>query len=166
MSPRARNPFLDRIEILAAIVFVLTIAGWSLVAQTPPAGAPPAAGGQGAARPPQLETPAITPDFTKQPSVLPKRPEEEVKQFILQPGYRMELVLADPDIKDPTSIQFDGNGRMFVLENPGYMATKDADGELDPVGRISMWTDSDNDGAYDKHSTYVDHLVFPRFVTP
>ena len=78
----------------------------------------------------------------------------------------MELVLADPDIKDPTSIQFDGNGRMFVLENPGYMANKDAVGELDPVGRISMWTDSDNDGVYDKHSMYVDHLVFPRFVTP
>ena len=33
---------------------------------------------------------------------------------------------------------FDGNGRMFVLENPGYMADKEANGELDPVGRISL----------------------------
>ena len=147
------------------------VAGMSLVAQTPAPGPAPAAAP--AARSPgwgprglSAQTPAVTPDFTKQPSVVPKRPEEELKQFILQPGYRMELVLADPDIKDPTSIQFDGNGRMFVLENPGYMANKDAIGELDPVGRISLWTDSDNDGVYDKHTMFVDHLVFPRFVTP
>ena len=61
---------------------------------------------------------------------------------------------------------FDGNGRMFVLENPGYMADKEANGELDPVGRISLWTDTNNDGVYDKHTMFVDHLVFPRFVTP
>src|SRR4249919_251564 len=73
-------------------------------------------------------------DWTKQPSVLPNTPADELKHFILQPGYRLELVLADPDIQDPTAIMFDGNGRMFVLENPGYMADKDANGELDPVG--------------------------------
>ena len=38
------------------------------------------------------------PDFTKQPSVLAKTPEEQLKTFILQPGYRLELVLADPII--------------------------------------------------------------------
>jgi mono/diheme cytochrome c family protein len=105
-------------------------------------------------------------DWTKQPSVLPKSPADELKHFILQPGYRLELVLADPAIQDPTAIMFDGNGRMFVLENPGYMADKDANGELDPVGRISLWTDSNNDGTYDKHTVFVDHLVFPRFVLP
>ena len=61
---------------------------------------------------------------------------------------------------------FDGNGRMFVLENPGYMADKEANGELDPVGRISLWSDTNNDGVYDKHTIFVDHMVFPRFVTP
>jgi mono/diheme cytochrome c family protein len=105
-------------------------------------------------------------DFTKQPSVLPKTPDEELKTFILSPGYRLELVLADPHIKDPTAIMFDGNGRMFVLENPGYMADKEATGELDPVGRISLWIDTNNDGVYDKGTIFVDKLVFPRFVTP
>ena len=56
-------------------------------------------------------------DWTKQPPVLPKTPEEELKQFILQPGYRLELVLADPIIQEPTAIAFDGNGRMFVVED-------------------------------------------------
>jgi mono/diheme cytochrome c family protein len=105
-------------------------------------------------------------DWTKRPSVLPRAPAEELKNIVLQPGYRLELVLSDPQISDPTSIMFDGNGRMFVLENPGYMSNKEAEGELDPVGRISLWTDTDNDGVYDKHTVFVDHLVFPRFVTP
>jgi mono/diheme cytochrome c family protein len=105
-------------------------------------------------------------DWTKQPPVLPKTPAEQLKTFILQPGYRLELVLSDPGIQDPTAVMFDGNGRMFVLENPGYMADKEANGELDPVGRISAWVDSDNDGVYDRHTVFVDKLVFPRFVTP
>ena len=57
-------------------------------------------------------------DWTKQPSVLPKRPADELKEFVLPAGYHLELVLADPEISDPTAIMFDGNGRMFVLENP------------------------------------------------
>jgi mono/diheme cytochrome c family protein/glucose/arabinose dehydrogenase len=164
-------------ESLSGLALAIIIAGMSLTAQSPGAppqspvpagGAPPAAGGQGAGagRGAQVDPTLPVPDFTKQPSIVAKRPEEELKQFIMQPGYRMELVLADPDIKDPTSIMFDGNGRMFVLENPGYMINKDAIGELDPIGRISLWTDSDNDGVYDKHTIFVDHLVFPRFVTP
>src|ERR1700681_4914894 len=36
-------------------------------------------------------------DYSKKPPVLPKTPAEELKQFILQPGYRMELVLSDPE---------------------------------------------------------------------
>ena len=39
-------------------------------------------------------------------------------------------------------------------------------GQLDPISRISLHVDTDNDGVYDKHTVFVDHLVFPRFVTP
>ena len=105
-------------------------------------------------------------DWTKQPPVLPKTPEEELKQFILQPGYRLELVLADPIIQEPTAIAFDGNGRMFVVEDRSYMLDLDMTGQLDPISRISLHVDTDNDGVYDKHTVFVDNLVFPRFVTP
>jgi mono/diheme cytochrome c family protein len=98
--------------------------------------------------------------------VQPLTPAEELKHFILQPGYRMELVLSDPDIQDPVAIAFDGDGRMFVLEQRGYMQDADATAELAPVGRISLHTDTNHDGVYDKHSVFVDHLSFPRFVTP
>ena len=58
----------------------------------------------------------------------------QLKQFILQPGYRLELVLADPIIQEPTAIAFDGNGRMFVVEDRSYML------DLDMTGEGQSWT--------------------------
>jgi glucose/arabinose dehydrogenase/mono/diheme cytochrome c family protein len=106
------------------------------------------------------------PDFSKKPPVLPLSPEEEAKKFWLPPGFKLELVMSDPDIQEPAQIAFDGNGRMFVLELRGYMQTADANGELDPVGRISVHEDKDHDGKYETHRVFVDHMVFPRFVMP
>ena len=55
---------------------------------------------------------------------------------------------------------------MFVVEDRSYMLDLDMTGQLDPISRISLHVDTDNDGVYDKHTVFVDHLVFPRFVTP
>ena len=55
---------------------------------------------------------------------------------------------------------------MFVVELRGYMQDADATGELDPVGRISVHEDKNNDGVYETHHVFVDHLIFPRFVMP
>jgi hypothetical protein len=147
--------------LILVVTFVAAATTFSLVAQTPPSGSQPTAGQAPAPAAPTgaAQTPApgargggvgssfdaavnASVDWTKQPSVLPKTPADELRTFILQPSYRLELVLSDPDITDPTAIMFDGNGRMFVLENPGYMADKEANGELDPVGRISLWSDA------------------------
>ena len=84
----------------------------------------------------------------------------------LPPGFKIEPVLTDPDIQEPGQIAFDGNGRMFVVELRGYMQDADATGELDPVGRISVHEDKNNDGVYETHHVFVDHLIFPRFVMP
>lgn len=124
-------------------------------------------GGRGGAGGPGATDPAnADADFTKQPPVLPVPAAEQQKHFLLQPGYRIAPVLSDPDIKEPGAIAFDGNGRMFVLELRGYMQDADATGELDPVGRISRHEDADNDGVYERHTVFVDKLVFPRFVMP
>jgi mono/diheme cytochrome c family protein len=105
-------------------------------------------------------------DWSPKPALLPKTPDEQLAQFILQPGYRLELVLADPIIQEPTAIAFDGNGRMFVVEDRSYMLDLDMSRQLEPISRISMHVDADNDGIYEKHTVFVDNLVFPRFVTP
>ncbi|MEO8521715.1 MAG: HEAT repeat domain-containing protein [Acidobacteriota bacterium] len=157
------------------LLAALAAASLSLVAQsTPPAApsggaaAPPALpqGGPGAAPGGGRGPSMMEPDFSKKPPVLPLTPAEEAKKFLLPPGFRMELVLADPDIQESAQIAFDGNGRMFVLELRGYMQDADAAGELDPVGRISVHEDRDHDGVYETHHVFVDHLIFPRFVLP
>jgi mono/diheme cytochrome c family protein len=127
-------------------------------------GGPPAAGRGGLGNAGMGTT--FTPDFTPQPPVLPKTPAEELEHFILKPGYKMELVLSDPDIAESTAVAFDGNGRMYVLEDRGYMNDVNATGTRDPVGRISRHEDLNGDGVYEKHTVFVDNLVFPRFVMP
>ena len=166
-----------RTELFTLVVAGTLVMALALPAQTPP----PPPGGQGAGGPaagpgrgrgdgrggPQRDDPAnVGVDFSKRNPVLPLKPEEELKHFVLQQGYRMELVLSDPVIDEPTAVTFDGNGRMFVLEDRAYMQNADATNEKDPIGRISMHEDVDNDGVYEKHSVFVDNLVFPRFVTP
>ncbi len=139
--------------------------------QAPPAGAPPQ--GRGAAPAPGARGagggrgPAMwEPDFSKKPPVVALSPAEQQKRFWLPPGFKIEPVLTDPDIEEPGQIAFDGNGRMFVVELRGYMQDADATGELDPVGRISVHEDKNNDGVYETHAVFVDHLIFPRFVMP
>lgn len=152
---RRRSSWSPRIISLSC---ALIATGLVLAAQTPAPG-----GGQGRAGGSQ-DLSGI--DFTKQPPVLAKTPAEELSTFIVQPGYRLELVLADPIIQEPTAIAFDGNGRLFVVEDRSYMLDLDMTGQLDPISRISLHVDTDNDGVYDKHTVFVDNLVFPRFVTP
>jgi mono/diheme cytochrome c family protein len=106
------------------------------------------------------------PDFTKKPPVKPLPASEEVKKILLPPGFKLEPVLTDPDIQESAQIAFDGNGRLFVLELRGYMQDADGGGTLAPVGRVSRHEDRDNDGVYETHTVFVDHLVFPRFVLP
>ena len=140
---------------------------------------PESAGVAGAsAAPPMSQSPAVTPainggrkiaaieDYSPQPPILPGTPQEEQARFVLQPGYHLDPVLTEPIIAEPSAIAFDGNGRMFVLELRTYMQDADATNELIPGGRISRHEDTDGDGIYDRHTVFVDHLVFPRFVMP
>jgi len=105
-------------------------------------------------------------DLEPKEPVLPLYPEEEAKKFILPEGYHIEPILTEPQIEQPGAIAFDGNGRMFVLELRTYMLNVDSEGTLEPVSRISRWSDTDNDGIYETGTVFVDSLIFPRFVLP
>ena len=149
---------------LALVGGMLALTLTVVAQQQPPAasGAPPAPPqGQGGRGAPMWEA-----DFAKKGTVPVLSPADEAKRIWLQPGYKLEPVLTDPDIQEPAQIAFDGNGRLFVLEIRGYMQDADAAGELDPVGRISVHEDKDGDGIYETHHVFVDKLIFPRFVTP
>src|SRR5476651_1528905 len=77
-------------------------------------------------------------------------PEEELKTFTMPEGYKMELVVSDPDIKEPTVAVFDGNGKMYVGEMRTYMQNIDGVGEHEHTSRISLHWSSKGDGVFDK----------------
>lgn len=105
-------------------------------------------------------------DLSPKPPVVPVSANEQKKSFVLKPGFSMDPVLSEPQIREPASIQFDGNGRMYVLELRTYMQDLDATGELLPTSRISRWEDLDDDGVYETGIVFLDSLVFPRYVVP
>jgi mono/diheme cytochrome c family protein/glucose/arabinose dehydrogenase len=92
----------------------------------------------------------------------PKSPEDELLTFQVPPGLNIQLVASEPMVEDPVVIQFDEDGRLWVVEMRGFMPDIDGNGEDDPTGRISILEDEDGDGVMDKSTVYIDSLVLPR----
>ncbi|MDF2157097.1 c-type cytochrome [Algoriphagus sp. CAU 1675] len=88
--------------------------------------------------------------------------EEELETFQVEPGFRVELVASEPLVEDPVLIDFDEDGRLWVVEMRGYMTDIEGSEEDLPIGRISVLEDEDGDGKMDKSTIYLDSLVMPR----
>ncbi len=89
-------------------------------------------------------------------------PAAALKSFRLAPGYRVELVASEPLIQDPILIDWDGAGRLWAIEMPGYMPNMRATGEFEPTGRIVVLEDTDGNGSMDRRTVFLDGLVLPR----
>jgi mono/diheme cytochrome c family protein len=111
-----------------------------------------------AAAPPVDTTPSVPVPYLS--------PEAEAKTFVIPEGYRLELVLSDPIIREPVMAKFDGNGRLFVAEMRTYMQDIDGHNQLTTNSRVSFHWSSKGDGIFDKHSVFVDHLLLPRMILP
>ena len=135
---------------ITAVVFAILALSASLSAQ--PATATPA--------------PAAADAAAKPPSPPYLSPEESAKLVQLPPGYRLELVLSEPDIREPVVSVFDGNGRLYVAEMRTYMQDADAKDEKAATSRVSLHWSSKGDGHFDRHSVFVDNLLLPRMVLP
>ncbi|MEJ0033604.1 MAG: c-type cytochrome [Bacteroidota bacterium] len=92
----------------------------------------------------------------------PKTPEEELSTFQLPSNLKMQLVASEPMIQDPVVMNFDEDGRLWVVEMRGFMPDIDGNGEGDPTGRISILEDTNGDGMMDKSTIYIDSLILPR----
>src|SRR4051812_44979171 len=94
------------------------------------------------------------------PKVKPLTTAEALKAFDVPPGFRIELVAAEPLVRSPVAMDFDENGRLYVVElrdynqfvNPKESAIK---------GCIKLLEDTDGDGVYDKATVFVDDLEAP-----
>lgn len=89
-------------------------------------------------------------------------PEDEMKTFFMPPGYRVELVASEPMVEEPILIDWDPDGRLWVIEERGYMQDLPATNEREPIGRVSVLEDTNGDGRMDKKTIFLDGLVLPR----
>lgn len=96
------------------------------------------------------------------PPAPPLPPEEAMKTFRIAPGYRLELVAAEPMVQNPISFDFDPQGRIWVVEYQGYQRDVEGHGEGDPICRVVVLEDTDADGRADKSTVFLDKLVMPR----
>ncbi len=99
-------------------------------------------------------------DFSQElPRIPATEPPAALGTFKLQPGFRLEQVVAEPLVNSPVAMAFDENGRLFVVEMRDYSEQKE-----DYLGRVRMLEDVDGDGRFDKSTVYVDKLSWPTAV--
>lgn len=108
------------------------------------------------------DKPQINPD----PEIKNLSPQESLETMHVPKGYHIELVASEPLIKEPVTIAWDGNGKMYVAQMMTYMQDIDASHEDEPWSRISVLEDTDGDGRMDKSVVFIDSLVLPRMILP
>lgn len=89
----------------------------------------------------------------------PLSPQQSLDAFDVAPGYRVELVAAEPLVIDPVAFCFDPAGRLIVVEMRGYSERAEA-----MQGCVRRLTDRDGDGKMDDVETLVDGLSWPTAV--
>jgi hypothetical protein len=65
-------------------------------------------------------------------------------------------------VQNPIFFEFDPDGRIWVVEYQGYMRDLQGNGEGDPICRVVVLEDTDEDGRADKSTVFLDKLVMPR----
>jgi putative heme-binding domain-containing protein len=108
----------------------------------------------------------------------PRAPAEAVTMLKTMEGLDIQLVLSDPDIGQPLSFKFDPRGRLWLVQylqypNPAGLTMVSRDKYLRAVydkiprppphhfpgkDRITIHEDTDGDGVYDSHKTFLDGL--------
>jgi mono/diheme cytochrome c family protein/glucose/arabinose dehydrogenase len=90
-------------------------------------------------------------------------PEEALKTFYMPPGYQLELVASEPLVQDPIVMDWDTQGRLWVVEMPGFVPDLQAPEPFtEPVGKVVVLEDTNHDGKMDKRTVFADGLVLAR----
>ncbi|MEQ6120621.1 PVC-type heme-binding CxxCH protein [Reichenbachiella sp. MALMAid0571] len=79
-------------------------------------------------------------------------------------GFSLQVVASEPLLDAPVTMDFDNQGRMWVVEMIGYMPNIEGIGEEEPLGRIAILEDLDQDGIADHSKVFLDNLVLPRAI--
>ena len=156
---------------------------WCLHDPVPPPDAEPAGAATKApsptpVAPAQAASPAPTRDVPQETKAPALNPKESMARFQVADDLEWEQVLAEPQIAQPVFLNFDERGRMWVVEYRQYpwpaglkMVSHDSVWRavydrvpLPPpyhfkgADRITIHEDTDGDGTFDRHRTFLDGL--------
>src|SRR6267142_2200190 len=85
-------------------------------------------------------------------------PEGALSTFELEPGFKIELVAAEPLLGDPVDMEIDEYGRLYVVEMFGYPLDKSG------TGKIKILTDTNGDGRMDEARVFAEGFVLPNSI--
>jgi putative heme-binding domain-containing protein len=94
----------------------------------------------------------------------PLSPAAQQQKFHLPPGFAIELVASEPQIRKPINLNFDARGRLLVSGSVEYPFTVEKGRKA--RDSIKRFTDSNGDGRYDQMETLADGLNIPVGVSP
>ncbi len=94
----------------------------------------------------------------------PLTPDQATEAFQIEPGFRVEVIAAEPEVMDPVDMAFDENGDLWVAEMLGYPFNPE-EGE-EPRSRIRFLQDQDGDGRFESATIFADHLLHVSSVMP
>ena len=97
------------------------------------------------------------------PRTPPTRPSEAVQALVTRPGFRVEVVAAEPLVEDPVAMEFDENGRLYVCEMPEY--NQYTDKQYQGRGRVRLLEDTDGNGVFDRSRIFADGIDSPGAVS-
>ncbi|MCA9131823.1 MAG: c-type cytochrome [Planctomycetales bacterium] len=104
-------------------------------------------------------TMAQTPALDSSQRVQPLEPTAALSSFEVQDGFELQLVAAEPLVREPIVVSYDANGLMYVAE---YLKFPAKLGKSDgPDGRIRLLRDADGDGQYEQSSVFAEGLAWP-----
>lgn len=82
-------------------------------------------------------------------------PSKDLPEMRLQDGFQVELIAAEPDVRQPIAFCFDERGRMWIAEAFSY-PNRQPEGQ--GKDRITILEDTDGDGRFESKKTFCEGL--------
>lgn len=92
----------------------------------------------------------------------PLSPDEALRAFRVAPGFRVELVAAEPEVIDPVAFDWGPDGRLWVVEMRDYPLGVDGKGK--PGGFVKRLEDVDGDGRCERATVFLEGIAFPSSI--